>query len=68
MVNNLALGIYPASASAWIYTFKVTTCFVSWTLGVGRAFRFALGVGISKISSDTGAGRSSLLVRTTLRV
>lgn len=61
MIYNLTSSIYPTDVNARVNTFKITTCFVSWTFSIGCAFRSALRVGISKVTSDAGAASGALV-------
>ena len=50
MIQNSAFGIYTTKSRAWIHTFEILTCFISWTFCICGAFRSACNIGISKVA------------------
>ena len=51
----------PVEYRPWIYTFKIRTCSISWTIRVRNTFCTTLWVWFSKISSNTTASFSSIV-------
>ena len=60
MIDNSTNSVYTTEARAWINTFVVSACFVSWTFWVDGTFRPACYIWISEVAFNTSTGSCSI--------
>ena len=64
VIQNSAFSIYATKSRAWIHTFEILTCFISWTFSICGAFGSACNIGISKVPLYAGTCSCTISVST----